>query len=410
MPGGSQTTSKRPTMFALGQYPIYASHSEGGHIWDVDGNEYVDFVMALGPIILGYCNPAVDEAVRAQLAKGMIYGLLAEVEVTAAEAVVATVPCAEQVRFLKGGGEVTSAAARIARAYTGRQKLANCGYRGWQDNWTVTRNDGGIPRALEPYTLSFEYNDLDSLERLLEANRGEVAAVFLDAFSTLLPGPGFLEGVRDLAHAHGALLIFDEIVTGYRLALGGAQEYFGVIPDLACFAKGIANGMPLAAVAGRREVMRVAERLIITATYGGEALSLAAAVATIGELRGKDVLGSVWRLGQRLMDGLNAAAREEGVAFRCHGLAPMSAMSFDSPKPEQAALCWTYFLQEAAKRGVLFRRGGLNFVTYAHTEKDVAAAVGVAREVFDELRRHLEADDLRAAVLALPSEEPLRRY
>src|SRR5215472_2159104 len=195
VPGGSQTTSKPPTLYAFGQYPIFASHGRDGHVWDVDGNEYVDFVTALGPITLGYCYPAVDEAIRAQLAKGIIFGLLAEVELAAAEAVVAAVPCAEQVRFLKGGGEATSAAARIARAYTGREKLVNCGYRGWQDNWTITRNDGGIPKALSPYTLTFEYNNVASLERLLDANRGEVAAVFLDPFSTQLPAPGFLEGV-----------------------------------------------------------------------------------------------------------------------------------------------------------------------------------------------------------------------
>ena len=410
MPGGSQTTSKRPTLYALGQYPIYASRAKGSHVWDVDGNEYVDYVMALGPITLGYCYPAVDEAVRAQLAKGVVYGLLAEVEVAAAEAVVAAVPCAEQVRFLKGGAEVTSAAARIARAYTGREKIANCGYRGWHDQWSAWRNDGGIPKALASYTLTFGYNNLPSLEKVLDENRSEVAAVCLDAFSTELPRPGFLEGVRDLAHAHGALLVFDEIVTGFRLALGGAQEYFGVTPDLACFAKGIANGMPLGAVAGRREVMRTAERLIITATYGGEALSLAAAVATIEEYRAKDVLRHIWHLGQRLMDGLNEAARAVGAPFRCYGLAPMSAMSFDAPTPEQSTLCWTYFLQEAAQRGVLFRRGGLNFVTYAHTDDDVATAVSVAREVFGELRHHLDADDLRTVVATSSPSEGIRRF
>src|SRR4051794_27954369 len=187
IPDGSQTMSKRPTQFALEQYPIYASHGRGGRIWDVDGNEYVDLVMALGPITLGYCYPAVDDAVRAQLERGIVYGLLAEVELAAAEAVVAAVPCAEQVRFLKGGAEVTSAAARIARAYTGRQKIVNCGYRGWHDQWNAHRNDGGIPAAIAPYTLSFPYDDLPALERVLDENRGEVAAVFLDPFASQVP-------------------------------------------------------------------------------------------------------------------------------------------------------------------------------------------------------------------------------
>jgi glutamate-1-semialdehyde aminotransferase len=344
----------------------------------------------------------VDEAIRTQLDRGIVFGLLAEVELEAAEAVVAAVPCAEQVRFLKGGAEVTSAAARIVRAYTGREKLVNCGYRGWHDTWSVTRNDGGIPRALSPYTLTFEYNNLASLERALDEHRGEVAAVFLDPFSSQLPEPGFLEGVRELAHAHGALLVFDEIVTGFRLALGGAQEHFGVVPDLACFAKGIANGMPLGAVCGRREVMQIAERLIVSVTYGGEALSLAAAVAAIHEYRTKDVFPRIWTLGRRLMDGLQAAAGETRVPFRCYGLAPMSAMSFDAATPELDALMWRYFLQEAAQSGVLFRRGGLNLVTYTHTEADVDLAVAVAREAFRELRRRLDDGSLPAAAGAEP--------
>jgi glutamate-1-semialdehyde aminotransferase len=409
IPGGSQTTSKRPTLFALGQYPIYASHGRGGHIWDVDGNEYVDFVMALGPITLGYCYPTVDDAVRRQLERGIVYGLLAEVELEAAEAVVAAVPCAEQVRFLKGGAEVTSAAARIARAHTGREKLLNCGYRGWHDHWTVARNDGGVPRALAPYTLTFEYNDLASLERALDANRDEVAAVFIDPVSTQPPAPGFLDGVRALARAHGALLVYDEIVTGFRLALGGAQEYFGVTPDLACFAKGIANGMPLGVVCGRRDVMQTAETLVISVTYGGEALSLAAAVAAIQEYRTKDVFGHIWRLGHRLTDGLNAAAGAAGAPFRCYGLAPMAAMAFDL-QSDLASLAWTYFLQEMARRGVLMRRGGLNFATYTHTDADVDLAVSMAGEVFSELVRHLKAGDLERAVPAAPPEAGIRRF
>jgi glutamate-1-semialdehyde aminotransferase len=394
MPGGSQTTSKRPERFAFGHYPIYATRGQGGHIWDSDGNEYIDFVLALGPITLGYCYPAVDDAIRAQLARGIVYGLLAEVEVEAAEAVVAAVPCAEQVRFLKGGAEATSAAARIARAYTGRQKVVNCGYRGWHDQWTVVANDGGVPEGLQPYTLSFPYNDLAALEAILAANRGEVAAVMLDPCLSDTPAPGFLEGARRLAQAHGALLVFDEIVTGFRLGLGGAQEYFGVTPDLACFAKGIANGMPLAAICGSREVMRTAERLTISVTYGGEALSLAAAVAALREYRARDVFAHNWRLGERLMRGLNEAAAAAGVAFRCHGLAPMSAMTFDAATPELEALSWTYFLREAARRGVLFRRGGCNFIAYTHDDTDIDRAVAVAGEVLAALRRCIDDGNL----------------
>jgi glutamate-1-semialdehyde aminotransferase len=379
VPGGSQTNSKRPSGYAYGSYPIFASHARGSHIWDVDGNEYVDFVQALGPIVLGYCDPDVDAAVRAQLDRGIVYGLLAEAELTAAEAVIAAVPCAEQIRFLKSGAEATSAAARIARATTGRDVIVNCGYRGWHDGWNVHRNDGGIPAALEGAVKSFTFNDLDSLETALRANRGKVAAVMLDAVGSLTPTPGFLEGVARLAREHDALLVFDEIVTGFRLARGGAQEYFGVVPDLACFAKAMANGMPLAAVCGRRDVMQRAEKLIITTTYGGEALSLAAATATIAKLGGAAVYPGIWRVGQRLMDGLNQIASELGVPFRCHGCAPMSVMSFEGDLSERASDCWFHFLAETARRGVLFRRGGCNFITAAHTDAEVDLALEAAR-------------------------------
>jgi glutamate-1-semialdehyde aminotransferase len=387
VPGGSQTNSKRPSQFAFGSYPIFASHARGSHVWDVDGNEYVDFVQALGPIVLGYCDPDVDAAVRAQLDRGMIYGLLAEAELTAAEAFVAAVPCAEQVRFLKSGAEATSAAARIARAYTGREVIVNCGYRGWHDAWNAHRNDGGIPRVLEGVVQPFAYNDLESLEAALRAHRGNVAAVILDAAGLQTPAPGFLEGVARLARDHGALLVFDEIVTGFRLGLGGAQEYFGVAPDLACFAKAMANGMPLAAVCGRREVMGVADRLIVTTTYGGEALSLAAATATIAKLRGGAVYPGIWRIGRRLMDGLNGIARELGVPFRCHGYAPLSAMTFEGDLATRASDCWFHFLKEAARHGVLFRRGGCNFISAAHTDADVDLALRAARAALQSLPR-----------------------
>ncbi len=386
IPGGSQTNSKRPSGFAMGEYPIFASHGKGSHIWDVDGNEYVDYVLGLGPISLGYAYPAVDQAIREQLDAGIVYGLLSPLEVAVAQALVEVVPCAEMVRFLKSGAEVTSAALRIARAVTGRERVVSQGYHGWHDNWTATRNDGGVPRALEQVIESFRFNDLSSLEQALTGHPGEVAAVILCPTQDVDPAPGFLQGVVDLSHRHGALVIFDEIVTGFRMALGGAQAYYGVTPDLACFAKAIANGMPLAAVCGRRDVMAAAERLVISVTYGGEALSLAAAKACLNVYRERDVIGQIWQTGRALMDGMNAAAKELDVPFRAYGQAPMSAMEFTGLDPARSGAVWQRFLAEMARRGVLLRRGGLNFVTYSHTAADVAATVEACRESFAALR------------------------
>jgi glutamate-1-semialdehyde aminotransferase len=379
IPGGSQTNSKRPGNYAFGAYPIYAARAQGSHIWDVDGNEYVDYVLGLGPISLGYAYPAVDAAIREQLERGIVYGLLSPLEVEIAQALTEVIPCAEMVRFLKSGTEVTSAAARIARAVTGREIIVSQGYHGWHDTWTAGHNDGGVPRALESLVVGFRYNDLPSLDSALSANAGRVAAVILCPTQETAPAPGFLEGVIERAHRHGALVIFDEIVSGFRMALGGAQERYGVVPDLACFAKAIANGMPLAAVCGRRDVMQEAERLTISVTYGGEALSLAAARATLNEYRTHDVIGHLWRSGQGLMDGMNAAARDTGVPFRVDGHPPMAAMTFTDLPAGHVALVWQRFLAEMASRGILLRRGGLNFITFSHTTADIDRTVTACR-------------------------------
>ena len=380
IPGGSQTNSKRPANFAFGAYPIYAARAQGCHIWDVDGNEYIDYVLGLGPISLGYAYPAVDAAIREQLERGIVYGLLSPLEVEVAQALTEVIPCAEMVRFLKSGTDVTCAAVRIALAVTGREVLVSQGYHGWHDTWTAGHNDGGVPHALEALVVPFRYNDLPSLESALHAHRDQVAAVILCPTQETAPAPGFLAGVIELAHQHGALVIFDEIVSGFRLALGGAQERYGVVPDLACFAKAIANGMPLAAVCGRREVMQAAERLTISVTYGGEALSLAAARATLQEYRSRDVIGHLWRIGQALMDGMNAAARDTGVPFRVEGHPPMATMAFRGLGAEQAADVWQRFLAEMAGRGILLRRGGLNFITFSHTQADIDRTVSACRE------------------------------
>jgi len=284
IPGGSQTNSKRATAYALGAFPIYAQSAQGARIQDVDGNWYIDYILGLGPITLGYCYPEIDAAIRAQLERGIIYGLLSPLELEVAESVIEMVPCAEMVRFLKGGAEVTTAAARIARGYTGRDVILNSGYRGWADGWMAqsTGMAGGVPDCLGGVIDGFARHDLDSLRARLEEYAGRVAMVALDPAGGGDRVPdGYHQGVRALCDEFGALLMYDEIVTGFRMAAGGGQEYFGVTPDLACFAKGVANGMPLGVVCGKAEVMRKAcDDLVISVTYGGEALSLAAAAAS----------------------------------------------------------------------------------------------------------------------------------
>lgn len=391
--GGSQTNSKRPDGYAPGAFPIYLDRGEGCRVFDVDGNEYIDYIMALGPINLGYSYPRVNDAVKSQLEKATIVSLLNPLEVELADEIIEAVPCAEMVRFMKSGAEATSACVRVARAYTGREKVLHCGYHGWHDTFTASSaNHKGVPEALCGLIKSFGYNDLESLKNVLREGDHEVACIIMEPRTP--PMDGFLEGVRELANEYDIVLIFDEIVTGFRLALGGAQEYYGVVPDLAAFAKGISNGLPLSAFVGKKEIMETAKDLVISTTYGGEALSLAAGLATIRELREKNVFQHTWKMGQKLVDGWREIGREFGINLESSGLAPIHAPQIDMETPELTRDAWTFLLQEAAKRGVLFRRGGLNFISYSHKDEDIDYTLEVCRSVMKLMKEALQKGDL----------------
>lgn len=391
--GGSQTNSKRPDGYAPGAFPIYLEKGSGCRVFDVDGNEYIDYIMALGPINLGYSYQRVNDAVKEQLGKATIVSLLSPLEVELAEEIIDAVPCAEMVRFMKSGAEATSACVRVARAYTGREKVLHCGYHGWHDTFTASSgNPKGVPKALSSLIRSFGYNNLDSLSSILRKEGDEIACIIMEPRTP--PVDGFLEGVRELADQYGAVLIFDEIVTGFRVALGGAQEYYGVTPDLAAFAKGMSNGLPLSAFVGKKAIMELAKDLVISTTYGGEALSLAAGLATVKELREKDVFQHTWEMGQRFIDGWREIGSEFGLKLDAAGLAPIHAPLMDMGSSELSRDAWTYLLQEAAKRGVLFRRGGLNFISYSHKIGDIDYTLDVCRSVMKLMKEALIKGDL----------------
>jgi glutamate-1-semialdehyde 2,1-aminomutase len=406
IPGTTQTASKRPEAFALGAFPDFVDRAQGARVWDVDGNEYIDFVMACGPVTLGYCYPEIDRAIQGQLAKGIIFSRPSALEAQVAEMLAEIVPCAEMTRFFKGGAETNSAALRIARAYTGREKVASCGYRGWHDQWAVAHTPKGIPQCLTGLIAEFKYNDLVSLETLLENNPRQFAAVIIDPVSAEAPQEDFLRGIKEITHKHGALLIFDEIVTGFRLAPGGAQEYFGVVPDLAVFAKGIANGMPLAALTGRRDVMQTATRVFMTLTYGDEQLSLAAARATLNILRERDVCGHIWRVGRRLVEGVRQIIEETQTPFAFRGVEAMPAFvatnqfAGKSLSDEEQNRAWYYLLSELAQRGILWRKHSLILPSYSHTDNDIDRAVEAMEQVLSNLRDLLAAGQLREAIPA----------
>ena len=372
IPSCSQTFSKGPSQFVQGVAPVYLERGEKAHVWDVDGNEYVDTVLALAPIVLGYCDPCVDGAVQEQLKNGVSFSLPHRLEIEVAEKLVAMIPCAEMVRFGKNGSDATSGAIRAARAFTGREMVACCGYHGWQDWYigTTTRN-GGVPKGTCELTKAFSYNEISSLEEIFSRYPGQVAAVIMEPISVDLPRDNFLEKVRDIAHANGAVLIFDEMITGFRLAKGGAQEYFGVTPDMACFGKAMANGFPLAAIAGQRDLMKVFDEIFYSFTFGGETVSLAAANATMQTLMDKDVIGVLWEQGERLQEGFNVLATGLGLSqyFTCKGLSPRTIIDINVPDGIAPLLIKGILQQEMVRRGVLW--AGYHNVCFSMTEADV---------------------------------------
>ncbi len=252
IPLGSQTFSKSRTQYPVGVSPLFIQRGKGSHVWDVDGNEYIDYVNGLAAITLGYADPDVNEAVEKQLHDGIIFSLPHPLEFQVAEKIREMVPCAEMSRFGKNGSDATSGAIRLARAHTNRDRVAMCGYHGWQD-WSIgsTARHRGVPKAVRELTHTFSYNNIDSLDALLKKHPGEFAAVILEPMNFEAPRDAFLQKVRELAHKNGALFILDETITGFRLANGGAQQLFGVTPDLATFGKGMANGFPVSAVSGK---------------------------------------------------------------------------------------------------------------------------------------------------------------
>jgi len=405
IPLGSQTFSKSLTQYPRGVSPFFITRGAGSHVWDVDGNEYVDFVNGLAAITLGYADPDVNAAVARQLHDGVIFTLPHPLEITVAEKIVEMVPCAEMVRFGKNGSDATSGAIRLARAYTGRDHVAVCGYHGWQD-WYIgsTARNLGVPAAVRELTHTFTYNDLDSLRKLFEDWQGQIAAVILEPMNAVSPAPGFLQGVRDLTRERGSILVFDETITGFRFAPGGAQEHFGVIPDLATFGKGLANGYPVSAVAGRAQVMRLMEKVFFSFTFGGELLSLAAASATLDKLARVPVIPSMRRQGQKILDGVRSLVANHGVGdlIEISGDPVWTFLRVRGAGPYTEWQIKTLLLQEIFERGILMI--GTHNMSYAHSDADVARLLDVYDEVFPLLRQAVNARSLAQQLRCRPLE------
>ena len=380
-------------------------------------NEYIDWVNAVSAVILGHADDVVDGAVKEQIDHGSIFTLNSPMEVELAEELVATIPSAEMVRYAKGGGDACAVAVRIARGATGRDKILFCGYHGWHDwyqsyylSMDPTVPDGaggrGVPRALAGTALPFEEGDLESLKRLLEENRGEVAAIMMEPVRSELPEEGYLEAVKELAHANDAVLIFDEVSCGWRIAVGGAQEYLGITPDMTVVAKCMSNGYPMGAVVGSREVMEPAKDMFISSSYWSDCIGLAASITTIRELKRRGSTARFAEIGENLRAALGAAIDSVGISARVTGLHTRPTVSIDVPEKTLGSKVNTLFVQEMALRGIHCHTGFM--ATLAHTEEDIRITAEAAAEALAVVRAGLEGD-VERLLLTRPAEEPVRR-
>jgi len=407
IPGGTQLLSKRPELFLPDQWPVYYSKARGAEVWDLDGRKYLDFThCAVGTSALGFGDPDVNAAVVAAVEDGTMSTLNCTEEVELAELLVELHPWAEMVRYARTGGEILSIAVRIARATTGRDGIAYCGYHGWSD-WYLAANiaDGsnldnhllaglspaGVPNQLVGTAFPFAYNDIDSLRTIVSEQGPNLAAIVMEPQRAVPPNPGFLEAIRNLASSSGAVLIFDEITSGWRMTTGGIHITMDVNPDMAVYAKSMSNGYPMAAVIGTRSVMEGAQSSFISSSYWTERVGPVAAVTTIKKHLAVDLPHHLIATGERIRTGWCYAANEVGLSITITGIPPLSTFVFNS---SDATAMATLFTQQMLRNGYL--AGGQVYTMLAHTDNMIDRYLDNVTEVFAEIAAAVHADDIEA--------------
>lgn len=383
IPLGSQTFSKSFVQFPQGVSPYFVKKAKGAMIWDVDNNMYIDFINALLSVSIGYADEDVNKAVKEQIDDGITFSLSHGLELEVADKLIDLVPCAEMVRFGKNGSDCTSAAIRLARAYTKKDIILVCGYHGWQD-WFIgsTTRSLGVPEATQKLTKVFKYNDIESFNSLINEYKGAIAAVILEPMNTTFPKDGFLEHIRSITKEDDIVLIFDETITGCRFSKGGAQELFNVTPDLATFGKGIGNGYPLSAVMGRRDIMDLMSEIFYSGTFAGETASLAAASVVLDKIKHDGVCQKIYELGQYLMKNVNSMINKHklGNVVECIGHPTWSFLIFKDTYDLPSLSIKTYFMQEMFQRGIL--TFGSHNISFAHTKDHIDQLVNAYDEFF----------------------------
>lgn len=403
IPIGSQTFSKSRTQYPVGISPLFATKAKGPYLWDLDGNKYIDLVSNLAAITLGYRNRKVNSAVRKQMSLGNGFSLPGTLEAVVAEKIKSLVPSAEMVRFGKNGTDATSAAIRLARAYTGRDYVAVCGYHGWQD-WFIgsTSRNKGVPKRTSALTLTFKYNDIKSLEKIFSKHPKGIAAVILEPMTNEFPENKFLEKTKKLCRKYGAVLIFDETITGFRFSKGGAQEVFQVTPDLSTFGKGIANGYPLSVVCGSREIMREMENIFFSGTFGGELLSLAAANVVLGMHQKDEISPRLNKYGEELSQDLQKIIDQADMSglLEIKGHPTWKFLEWKDGSEFTAPELKTYFMQEMFRRGILIL--STHNVTLAHNEKIRGVIISKYERVLTLMKKAISEGNLKDKLEVMP--------
>ena len=418
IPGGCHTYAKGDDQYPE-LSPGFIARGAGCHVWDVDGNEYIEYGMGNRAVSLGHAYAPVVEAAQREMLRGSNFGRPAPIEVECAEAFLGLIEDAEMVKFAKNGSDTTTAAVRLARAHTGRDRIALCSDHPFFaiDDWFIgtTPMRAGVPKAVREQTLTFRYNDLDSVRALFDAQPGEIAALILEPAKYDEPADRFLHRVRELCHANGALFILDEMITGFRWHNGGAQRFYDVAPDLSTFGKALGNGFAIAALAGKREIMErggldhAEERVfLLSTTHGGETHALAAAIATMRTYEREPVIETLVARGSRLADGMNAAIARHGVGDQVSVIGRPSCLVYGTRdrdgQPSQAFR--TLLLQETIRRGVLMPS---LVVSYSHTENDIDRSIEAIDGALEVYARALE-DGVEKHLIGRPSKVVARRF
>jgi len=394
IPHQTGTFSRAAPHFVEDVYPSYVESANGSHFTDVDGNEFIDYLCGLGPITLGYNYKPVNDAIINQLNKGILFSLPHRIEVEASELFCKTIPNADKVKFEKTGSNAVTGAVRAARAITKRDIIVYCGGGGVWHDWqaAMVSRDGGVPKFNAELIKIFEYNDIEGLEQIFENYPNQIAAIVMEPTGIEKPKNGFLQKVRKIADTNGSLLILDEVITGFRFDLQGGQKFFDIKGDLVCFGKGMGNGLPISAISGPDEFMKIFDDLWVSSTNNSEALSLAGTIAVINEMKEKNTISQCWGTGKKIFDGWNKITEENHLNSKISGYpVRMDMQCFDSQNklsPELKAL----FLQELVKNGIFMSPSWIA-ISYSHTNEDVEKTLETLEVICKKIQNQVKNEN-----------------